>query len=291
MGRRSLNQPRSEREGEAQTVRRLGRGNVALWIAWAVGMSPVVAIAPTWLAERPESLYVVFAPLLLLWEAARAHRADPGPRRGWGLLVVLTALPTLLLGLETGSPTLGLGGAALAFIGVALFTGLPPLSVAVLALWIVPVPVFVLDRLSPGLETIWMDAVIPIARGLGVELVQTGPVAFGRGETRVEFFPVDDGLLLAHGMALVGYFHARRRGEPPLVCVRRSLVWMGLGFVLQGAVLLVALLATNRGDVEGVRHALVHGPTMLIALGIVVAIAIDTIATRRGSDRPDASPP
>lgn len=195
----------------------------------------------------------------------------------------------ILLGLESGSPTLGLGGGALGFIGVAAWTGRPGLPTALLALWALPVPVFVLEHLSPGLETAWMTATVGVLSKFGVALQQTGPVAFGVDGVRVEFFAIDDGLLLAHGMALVGFWSALRRGDAVLQCAARALAFALAGFGLQALVLIAAAGTTAGGNAEAAFTILVRGPTCVMAIGIAGVLAFEA-RRRRQSALPAPTP-
>ena len=188
----------------------------------------------------------------------------------------------MIAGFESDSPTLGLGGMAIGFIGVASWTGKPPWPAPVLALWALPVPVFILSAVSPGLETAWMDVIVRVAGGLGADLERTGRVAFGPDGSRLEFFSVHDGLVLAHGMALVGLWDGIRHQAAPRALIARTAVYGIAGFALHGGVLLAAALWTVAGRPEAALSALRHGSALLITLAIAGIVARDALGRRAG---------
>ncbi len=181
----------------------------------------------------------------------------------------------MLVGFEVDSPSLGLGGLALGIIGVAGWTGRPALPVALLVVWLVPVPIFVLESLSPDLESLWMQLLAPVAEGLGAEFERVGPVAYGPDETRVEFFPEDDGLVLAHALALVGFAQGLRRADAPLRLLGRTAAFGALGFALQSTVMLTALLRAGASNRAGALAALDDGPLIVAALAAALVAVLD----------------
>lgn len=232
---------------------------------------------PGWIAERPESRHLLIVPLLIVWEGWR-RRADPiEPRPAVGLGLLAASPLAIVAGVVSGSPTLGLGGLGVGFLGAATWSGRPPAPIPLIALFAFPVPVFVVTALSPELETAWMAGAVGIAEALGAELVRTGRVVFDVAGGRLEFFPVDDGLVLAHGLALVGLWHAARRGDGLHGCIRRVASGAALGFLLQGAVLLACVGLLSGGRAEAARDLREVGPPAVVLAAVAAVIVREAL--------------
>jgi hypothetical protein len=243
-----------------------------LWLAVLLAASPLLIALPDWLGERPESAHVLVAPLLFGLAAWR--RGSPPTRRGRiaGAVALVVAPLPIALGSDLSSPTLGLGGLALGLVGAALFTGRPAWPAPLLALWLVPPPLSLLDLFTPELESFWMQVAHGVLEPLGVPLERVGPVAHGPGGARLEVFAEDCGLVLAHGFALVGATRALEHGATAFRLARCAGAFALAGLALQGPVVLVANGWLSLGHEALAGATLDVLPAAIVVLGVAWAL-------------------
>jgi hypothetical protein len=150
------------------------------------------------------------------------------------------------IGIAANSWSIAQLGLALGVVGLARFRGFPPLSVAALAFFAIPLSDFVTSSLSPQLESALASLTSWIARsaGLGVEAV--GPALKGPAGG-VNLLAADGGPALAHLLAAVGWFAGLRAGASPMGLVARSLAWSISALPVQAIAMLGAAIAVGAG--------------------------------------------
>ncbi len=131
----------SERE-ETLWLRRVKSGDLLLWFALAIAFSPVLLdMAQHWLAEGWARYSLPFVVLLLI---CIADDAPQRPMRWPAAIMICTGLLSQLVAIVASVTFLARPGLALCVVGLILLRGTASPRVAVLALWFIPVPFFVM---------------------------------------------------------------------------------------------------------------------------------------------------
>jgi hypothetical protein len=220
----------SASEVGSRRERQLLRG--LLWLALAICLSPVLVDLARHLAAEPWALYVLLFPPILARCALRERPDAPSARMGAALLAIALALELVAVG--GGVERLGRLGLPLAVIGMSRAFGLLSWQAALLSLWWVPLPHFLLSLFSPALETVWLHVVAwPLDR-VGADIaVEAALVRAGAGELALS--EPDGGLPLAALLSGLGWYASARLREGPWRCVRRAATWGAFAFPLQAA--------------------------------------------------------
>lgn len=252
---------------------------MVLWIALAAAFSPVLCDLGLNLVISPYDRCTVVPVVLLIWcgAALRDQRA-PGRRDGLALLLAGVALEAL--GVVSATWTLARVGASVAVMGAARFTGFPPLRVAALAFFAVPVPDFLISAASPGLEVVLASVASHVTSALGVPLMVEG-IELRSGALRLHLVAPDGGLVLLPLLMTIGWFHALRAGADIPGTLTRLLAWVLAVLPLQVVALVIAGLLTAAGDPELARVWLSDGFWPLIAVA-----GVATALTRRRPPSP-----
>jgi hypothetical protein len=259
----------------------------ALGLALAVAFSPgLYDLARQWWLY-PWSRYSAVLALLAVWTAARSPDAPARPRLGFG--AVAAALLLQGLGVLAVMPALGRPAAVLAFLGFGLARGLAPLSVASLAIFVVPVPYQVTDWtggdwVAPQL----FQAAAGLLRVVGIS-VAAGQRHVISGDADFQIDSTQAGLPLAFALVGLAVYAALRLRLPP----RRLAAWTAAIFAMGCAAhfgsIVLACLAIAAGSVELAGWSV---DTLSWALpAALVVFAVERSPERRLPQRPSHPPP
>jgi hypothetical protein len=181
-----------------------------LWFCLLVGLSFVLRDLVGHWTTAPWSRYSISF-LVLLFLAARADSPGP-PRKRAGLLLLVVGLVGQTFALSFWIVALGRPFAALAVLGMLLYFGTMSLRAALLVLWVVPLPMMVIEAFGGEAA----------ARGIyvaGAALLEPFGMAFEFGRRVVSSganeLPVAEhqgGLVLAAQMSGLAWYSALRRG-------------------------------------------------------------------------------
>ncbi len=180
------------------------------WLGLGVALSPTLAELAEHLYYEHTDRYALLAPLLVLYCLARRLGAA-GPGRGAGLALLGLALVLQLVGIVGHSWSIARLAVPCAAFGLALWLGRPPTVVVLLLFAMIPIPQFVLNLPSPGLESLWARAATGALAGLGVEISSVGP-SLRTPEAHLTLDSTDSGLRLLVVLAAVGWFRGVVRG-------------------------------------------------------------------------------
>jgi hypothetical protein len=218
---------------------------LALWLAAAAALSPVLLELAQSLGASDGSPRILLAPALfalLAWRL-RWPREEPRPS---GVAWIALGLALEILGLLSDTGSLARLGLPPVVIGVAVLAGRPPPTAAALSLWMVPPPTALLVEGSPWLES-WLAALASLPfRALGFAVEAAGPV-LRTPSARFEFTAFHTGIPLAILLAELGWYAGLRAGATLPGLVRRAIACAALapGLQLLGAGLVVALLVAG----------------------------------------------
>ena len=218
--------------------------------------------------EVPFGWSVLLAPALMISLVVR-ERQEPSPRRGWAQALLVVGLTIQLIGLAGGSPGMARVGLPISVMGLALWTGVPSITAAVLAFWAMPIPVTLYGLTTPNLESAYAQLGAAMVGALGADISASGPL-IRSGAERLELDPYHSGIHLIFVITELSWYAAARRGLPPMVALARTAGATLLAIPLQLFAVWVAVLLLAAGA-SGVAHLwLDHGVWLLTAiLGVV----------------------
>jgi hypothetical protein len=130
----------------------------------------------------------------------------------WGLVWIALGVLCEILGIVSDSWSIARLGLPIAILGTALHQGFPAPQTAVLAFGAVPLPSFVNQLFTPGLETALAGVATGIVGPFAPDLFSVGPVMKTSNHV-LEFMPVHGGLLTAIVLGELGWYAAVRRGR------------------------------------------------------------------------------
>jgi len=231
------------------------------WLALGVALSPALMELGRHLGAHPWSRYVLVPLLMLAWSASRAEPPAPAPspassarRLSLGAALLLCALVLEFWGLFAGPPQVARLSLPVGFLGMACWVGRPPLGSALLSIWLVPVPYFLVRSLAPAL--------LPVMQGLSSVVLG----AFGSDDAVVALERQDGGLLMAALLSSIGWFGALGRGSSLPGCALSAGLWGACGFAVQWLAIIVGALVFGQGETPGGRVWLDQGAPALVAL-------------------------
>lgn len=277
----------SSSETSIQPVSRRGTTSWLLWVALLVAFSPVlVDQGKHWLDVDWTRYSIVFAPLLA-WTIYRSPPAEP--RRRLGIALVTGSLVLQLIAARAGMLELARPAFSLSVIGLALITGLATLRAGLLALWIVPVPDFVIGALGGGAlaRELFATVAAPLA-GLGLELQVIGRVLVS-GDRELTISAAYFGVPLFVLLSGLGWYRALQLQLSPIATLRCLVVYLIWGVPIQFAAIVLALLAfaLNVGDGVTASRALLEPVPWIMCT--VAAISLGE--RRAGGDRAGRNSP
>ena len=226
---------------------------VLLALALVLALSPILREFAGHVLDQPWTAYALPFPFLLWHAAARSPRE--APRWSAGLGWIAAALVLELIAVGGGVPRMGRPAIALAVIGWLRVTGLAPLPVALLALWLIPLPKAVSALASPGLERTWQEIALRIVPDAG-----RFPVAHWDGGVRI--------VAMAAGL---GWWAAVRQGGDVAAAFRRAAAFGALGLPLQVVAMILATALVSFGHLEAAHLWLLHGVWIVTLAGALSA--------------------
>ncbi len=137
-----------------------------IWVAAAVAFSPALVEVARQTVEFPQKTTPLVAALLLVVSAWR-ETAREMPGRSGAIVLLAVAAALELLGVLGGAATLARASLPLAFVGIARLLGRPPLRIALISLWLVPIPVSLVALVQTPLDQAAARFVAWVARLLG----------------------------------------------------------------------------------------------------------------------------
>lgn len=243
-----------------------GRISPLLWLALAAATSPVILdLLQHWIAEPWARYSAIFALPLVV---AATTPSEVGPRRS-GYLWLGLAIAVELVAVGAAIPRVGRPSLPLAILGAFRLLGVGSLRAWVLALWLIPVPHYLLRFGSPELERVYLELAVALWQAFGATLELAGStVRAASGELELRAW--DAGLPLCALISGLVWWAALRRGTP----IGRTVVRAGLGGLVAlpvqalGVSLAVGCLAAGAPRVG--RALLGHGLWLAVcALGLI----------------------
>ena len=247
-----------------------------LWSALALGLWPVFEDLAAHVIGHPWAGYRAVFPVLMVL-GARHHPGRRHPRAD-GYLLLGAGLLVELIGIGGGIDRLARPALPLGVLGLARLLGRPPLGVALLALWMVPVPTFVLQPvtavLAPALASLTASSLQPLGLSLqahaGTLDGLSGAIHLGAGDT---------GVPLALLLSGLGWYAGLRRASEDLHfprphkvlrdSARAALRWALWAAPIQVGAILVAGIVLGLGNAGWGRVLLQYGvwiPTTAVGL-------------------------
>jgi hypothetical protein len=238
------------------------------WLALGCAFSPVLFQLAKAIPEAPFGWTLLLAPVLIFAAAARCERGAQ-PRRSWAPILLIAGLLIELVGLGGGSPGVARLGLPISVVGLSLWTGMPPLMTALLALWAIPIPGSFYGLTTPNVESAYAQLSVALGNAFGADLHSSGPL-IRSGTHRLELDPHDSGIHLAFLITELCWYAAIRHGSPLVVALIRTAGVALLAIPLQLFAIWVAVLLLAAGATDVANFWLDHGAWLLIAiLGVV----------------------
>lgn len=238
-----------------------------LWLAAAVAFSPALAALALPVLSTPRAITAPVAAALLISSAVRERGRGAAPPRPATLWLALAAALEVF-GIFGGVAVATRVSVPMAIAAMALRTGAPTLPAALLSLWLVPIPISLLEPVRAPVEHAVGAYVAAVAALGSPEAIAAGPMVRVRATT-LELDVRDAGLHLAHLLALLGWYGASRRGEGIARAAWSAAKTASGALLLQPIFLALAAFALVLGSAGWARALL--SP---ILPGIVVAIGV-----------------
>jgi len=238
-------------------------------LALALAFAPVIANLAGHFVATPWARYsLVFVPLFA-WSLLREPAARPGRLEGGALIGLGLALE--LGAAAIGMTQIGRPGLALAAIGLCRWMGIAGYRTALLALFAIPIPHELVQRLTGRAEVVKEFALAAeLLRSLGESVLVGWPnVESARGT--LQLTPADAGLPLAVGLAGLGWYRGIRAGRSLVSTAGGAALWGSLALPLQIVLLVASVALVSRGRPDLARVLLSGGFWLAVALATVVA--------------------
>lgn len=250
------------------------------WAGLLVAFSPVcLDLAESWWRTGEERLSLIGPVLLAVGVWARAPDPAREPRRDGAVAVGAGALLELL-GVAAGAWSLARAGLPIAVLGMARMKGRPPLAVAALSLFAVPLPGTLVSLASPELPTLFARAAAGAWRVVGGEVAATGQTLLApQGHVAV----YDTGLRLAAAFAGAGWLSAVLDRASLLRALPRVAGFALAGLLVQALGVAIAAGLLDAGRPAWAERWLVAGLPLCAVAGALLAVAI--AARRSGPAR------
>lgn len=243
------------------------RTALLLWLGVGVAFSRVLLdLAGSLLAT--DAFWPILLPIPLM--ALCIVRGTPGagkPGPGGRPLLAL-GLALELLGIVLDAWSIARAGLPLAVIGVARITGRPALPVALMSLWLFPVPNSILGALTPHPESAFAALAAAVTAALGAPVTATGPVLEAPAG-RLLLNAYHSGAPLVVAFALLGWYAALRRGGGLPAALRGAGVGAALGLPLHALGVCLAALALCGGWPGAGRWLVDWGMLAVCAVAVV----------------------
>lgn len=239
----------------------------SVWIALAVAFSPVLIDLARHLLAAPWARGALVFPWLV-WLAARVDRPAGSPPLGrhWVGLALGAALVLQVVAIGGDAVRVARVGLVLAAALALWGTGTVGLRSAILALWILPVPSFVMEALSPNLE-VAVARLAALGPAVSVGTTSAGDPALSTAAGSIELAPIDGGIALALGLAGVQWARSTLGGRSLGACAGAAVLGALIAVPLQVVLLLSAsgLVAAGLAPTEVARSLLDQAGAVLVA--------------------------
>jgi len=253
------------------------------WLALGCAFGPVLIQLADRIPEAPFGWSVLLAPALMISLATRDRRRAL-PRRGWAQALLIIGLVIELLGLAGGSPGIAGLGLPVSVVGVALWTGAPPVRAALLAFWALPIPTTAYGLTTPTLESAYAQLGADCASVFGADIHASGPL-IRTGVGRLELDPYHSGIHLAFVATELVWYAAAQDGTSVLKALARMSFVALIAPFLQVVAVLAAIALLVAGAPEAAAFWLDHGVWLLTAL-----LGVVWIESRRARSRQPGAP-
>jgi hypothetical protein len=231
-------------------------------VGLALAFSPALAELVSHWRVAPWARYSALA----LWLLPRSASAlgERSPRRSDGLVLVTAGLVLEVFATAAGPAKLARPGLVLGVLGLARALGHPPLRVALLVLFLVPVPAALARLPEPVLRPLLQEPAAALARAAGAP-VESLSLGIARGDALLRVYPHDLGVPLAALFAGAAYAAALVRGAATPRALATAAAVSPLALPVQLAGLGVAGLLLDAPGPEAARRWLDDGPWLLSA--------------------------
>lgn len=244
-----------------------------LWLAVGVAFSAsIVELSRHALALPYDRISFLLASVLLIRIVLLSQGAPRSPRAG---VLLLAAAAFLQFAAILGDlSTFGRASVALAVIALARLTGRPSLQGALVALWLVPIPISVVEVVREPLENSGAAIIAVLSSAFGAPAEAVGPVVRS-GSTILELRVSDTGLYIGYALSLVGWYAAARRDEPLARCAASALRYglLAVPVALAGLVLASLVLVVGKSG-GAVRTLLDHVVPALVVLAALLHVEL-----------------
>lgn len=222
----------------------IGGQSLLLLGALAFALSPVLLDLVRQVALEPWARYAAVFPLLLAWAAFRERGSPRATPVGWALVAAAVALEFVAVG--GGVVRFARPVVPLAVVGLCRALGLASWRTSLLALWMVPIPHFVLAAAGLPLAEAWagLCRLGLGAAGLGLSLQPLGDgFALIGAKGMLTLGSEDGGLALAAALSGLGWFAGLQGGAGWARCALEAILHALSALLLQ--LLAVALAAST----------------------------------------------
>jgi hypothetical protein len=237
-----------------------------LWLAAAVAFSPALADLTLHALSTPRAIAPLLAAVLLVVGTLRT-RAPVASNRPAAIALLAFAASLEVFGIVGGIAALARASVAVALVAMAQLVGRPPLSTALLSLWLVPIPVSLLEPVRGPIEHAVAAFVAAVAGLASPGIVAVGPIVRAGGVS-FEIDTREAGLHLAHLLALLGWYGAARRGGEPRTAAWSAAKAALLVLPLQPLFLVLAAIALVIGGPGAARALLTILPVVVASVGV-----------------------
>jgi hypothetical protein len=214
-------------------------------------------------ATSSEARYITLYPILLLLAARRGQRTEPRP---YGYLLVAIGVLLQTIGIVADAASIARLGLPLAIVGLARASGFLRVRVALLSLWLVPIPISVVSATSPEPESTLAALGAGVVGLLGADARASGPLLLGGPQGQLALRPADGGLVLAWVLAGVGWYLGVRLGVDFIRVLTGSLRWAASALVLQPFAIVLAIGIYALGFPDLARTGLTYLPWLAAAM-------------------------
>lgn len=254
--------------GVTPSVERAARRDVLVWATFLVAFSPVLADLFRHLLARPWSSYsLLFAVLLVVYGHREASR-DGSRADGYALLAAALAVQVVAVG--GGFTRWGRLAIPIGVIGLARLRGRPPLRVAALAFWAIPIPHAIAEAASPVLARFWLECAAALLAPFAPVVVEGTKATAPNGSLLLGV--VSSGLPLSALLSGLGWVSLLDTSRGVGDALRAAVVWGVAALPLQALCVAIALSLTVAGAPR-IAHGWISWGVLVVSGGVGLLIA------------------